>query len=152
MLVRGLVVSVDDTGTAQTVTVKTHDGMIYRDIEVWMPFGFASNPPIDGAAVVLMAIGGDVGHYLALPVSAASRRFGNQANGEAVMYAFDGTRVHCRAGGKVEIWGATEVTVHSKDVAITASGTITLNAGQIEIDGSLHVTGPINATGTIHGA
>lgn len=143
-LVLGTVLSVNDGGAVQTVTVRTHTGFVRSDLEVLQPFGFASMPPLDGAIVALLAIGGDPGHYMALPVAAPSRRFGGQAPGEAAMYAYDGTRVAVRSGGRVEVWGATSVTIHTKDVAITASGTVTVTAPHTVVNGDAHVTGDVS--------
>ena len=151
-LVLGIVLSVNDGGAAQTVTVKTHDGFIRSGLEVMMPFGFASMPPLDGAVVALLAIGGDPGHYVALPVCAPSRRFGNQVPGESTMYGYDGSRVRIRAGGTVEIWGATAVTINTADATIVATGTVTVTSPHTVINGHLQVNGAIDASGTIHGA
>jgi phage baseplate assembly protein V len=157
-LVKGIVLSVDDSGDVQTVTVKTHDGFIRSDIPIAMPFGFASMPSLDGATVLLMAVGGDPANYEALPIGNPSRRFGNQAAGETAMYGHDGSRVQIKAGGAVEVWGAKSVTIHTPTVAIVATGTVTVTAahivlnGPVDIGGPLNVAGAINATGTIHGA
>ena len=151
-LVKGVVLSVDDSGDVQTVTVRTHDGFVRSDIPVNMPFGMASMPPLDGATVVLMAIGGDPANYEALPIGNPARRFGNQGHGETVLYGHDGSRVHIRTGGTVEVWGAAAVKINAPNVSIVATGTVTITAAETVINGPLAVNGPINATGTIHGA
>lgn len=150
-LVKGIVLSVDDTGDVQTVTVRTHDGFIRSDIPINMPFGFASMPSLDGATVLLMAVGGDPANYEALPIGNPTRRFGGQGAGETAMYGHDGSRVQIKAGGAVEIWGATSVTINTPNATITATGTVTVNALNTVVNGHLQVNGGIDATGHIVG-
>lgn len=132
----GVVLSVEDGGQAQTVTVQAHDGSIRRGVEVMQPFGFAAAAPAAGAICVLLAIGGDPSHLVALPIAAPGARFGDQAPGEATIYGIDGSRVAIRAGGGVEIWAATEVTIH---------------APLVRIKGDLVVEGDISDRNGAHG-
>lgn len=158
MITLGLVQLSDDGGQAQTVQVQTHDGVVRDDIEVMQPFGFASRPPGDGALAPLLAVGGDPANIVSLPLVCPSVRFGGLANGEAVMYAADGTRVALRQGGTVEVWAATAVIVNSQTVSVTAPAgvsiaaaagvTITAAAG-VTIDGNVQVNGSLVASGDI---
>lgn len=134
----GVVLSVDDSGQAQTAVVQTADGAIRGDVEVLQPFGLASTPPAAGSICVLLAVGADPANLVALPLGCPSARFGGQLPGEAALYASDGTRVRVRQGGTIDIWGGTQVNVHTANMAITlaAGGTLTLT-------GDLHVTGEI---------
>ncbi len=138
----GVVTSVDDTGGAQTANVTTGTGVNRANVEVAQAFGFSSVPPADGAVGVLFEIGGDPGNLLVMPLGNPSTRFGNLAPGEAVMYAADGTRVHLRQGGAVEIWGGTSVTVNTKTCTINAPNGCAIN-GNVTITGNLTTTGDV---------
>lgn len=143
-----VVQSVDDTHGAQTVNVKTAGAGLRADIEVMQPFGFSSVPPADGATTAVLAIGGDPGNLLAFPLSNPSTRFGGLTAGEAVLYAADGTRVHVKPGGFVEVWGK-EVTVNATTVTINALGDVTVNANVV-VNGNLTASGDVSdAHGTL---
>lgn len=136
-----VVQNVDDTGGAQMLTVKTGDGVQRAQVEVMQPFGFGSVPPADGAVTVVMALGADPANLVALQAANAWVRFGNLAPGEAALYAADGSRVHIRQGGAIEVWGKT-VTVNATTVIINATGGVTINA-------DVHVEGNLTATGNV---
>ena len=142
----GVVSAVDDTGQAQTVSASTADGADRADVEVHQPFGFASNPPATAAIAVFVAVGADPANLVALPLACPAQRFGNLEPGEAVMYAADGTRVHLRAGGVIEIWGGTSITVNSPLVVINAPNGATVN-GNLTVNGTLTVSEDITVAG-----
>ncbi len=123
-----IVASVDDSGPAQMVTVQCADGVVRDRVEVMQIFGFASMPPTEGAICLVFAVGADPANLRALPVACPSSRMGALAAGDAALYAQDGTRVHVKTGGDVEIWAKT-VTIHAP-----GGGTI---------DGNLHVIGTV---------
>jgi phage gp45-like len=147
--VQGVVLSVDDTGQAQTITVQTHSGITRTGIEVQSIFGFASMPPIQGAVVNLLAIGGDPGQYIALPLCNPSFRYGGMAPGDGgCIYAEDGSRVRVRAGGIVEIFGFNQVIIQTPGVSITAPNGVAIT-GPTAITGDMTVTGDFSTTGTM---
>jgi phage gp45-like len=64
--------------------------------------------------------------------------------GETAIYAVDGTRVHCKIGGIVEIIAATQVIITAPNgVEITGDVTITGN-----LTTSANVTGGTGASGS----
>lgn len=145
--VLGVVQAVYDTGQAQTVDVQTHDGIVRTDIEVQHPFGHASAPPVAGATVILLAMGADPGHFVALPASNHSFRFGGMVAGDGgCIYAQDGSRVFVRAGGLVEIVGFSEVHILSPNVVVDAPDGVTIN-GPVTIKGALTLQGDFTQTG-----
>jgi phage baseplate assembly protein V len=155
MLRKGVVLSIDDTGEAQTATVQTSTGAIHSDIEIIQLFGSANLPPVDGAIAYLFSIGGDPANMVAL-LANPSTRFGALTAGEQVIYGADGSRVAIRQGGTIEILGGSQVTIDAPAANITATGNVTIAAGGTitlgavsYVSGDLHVTGNIHATGTI---
>jgi phage baseplate assembly protein V len=143
IVARGVVVAVNDAGQAQTVDVRTADGVTRSGIEVASPWGIASNAPLDGATVLLLAVGGDVGDLMALPVSNPARRFGGMAQGESVLYGADGSRIAVRTGGTIQILAATELEITVPGVTITATAGVTITAN-VAIIGDLDVSGDIS--------
>jgi len=143
MALRGLVVRAEvrgtgDAGEMQTVEAETHDGILRSGIEVLQPFGVASRPPAAGAIAVLLAVGGDQGDMVALPLACPSARYGDLAAGETVVHDAAGNRLHFRAGGLVEIAASTslKVTVGGTELLVNASG--------VTITGNLVVSGNIS--------
>ena len=150
MPMRALVLAADDTGQVQTARIQTGDGAIQDAVEVAQPFGFASLPPGDGAITHVLVLGGDPANLAALPLGCPAVRFGALAQGEAVIYGADGTRVAVRQGGTVQVWAATLVVVESGTVNVQASGAVTISAGGgVTIDANVQVNGSIVASGDI---
>ena len=86
-IVRGVVRAVNDGGALQTVDVETADGFIRAGVEVMQVFGHAGMPPAEGIGCILLAVGGDPGNYVALPLASPARRFGNQPAGDSTLRA-----------------------------------------------------------------
>lgn len=140
-VVRGVVHGLDDAGGQQRAVVETHEGVVRSGVEVALPYGLASRPA-PGGLTILLAVGGDQGDLVALPV-ASGARLGNLGPGEVALYTDEGTRVHLAAGGQLRIAAATEVkvTVGGTVLRVTPSGVV--------IEGPLHVQGSITATGSV---
>lgn len=147
-LVLGLVVAHDDTGMVQTVDVLTHDGMHRTGIEVYQSFGHSGLPPLLGATVLLAAIGGDEGHFVALAQAAPGTRFGNLAEGDSVLYDAGGDRVAVRMGGTIEVLAASDVTVRVGAIELLVQPTGITAIGNTTIDGNLTVVGFLSVQGT----
>ncbi len=137
-----VVQNVDDTGGAQMLTVKTGDGVQRAQVEVMQPFGFGSVPPADGAVTVVMELGADPGNLVAFSVANPSTRFGKLAPGEAVLYAADGSRVHIRQGGVMEVW-CKQLVANVTTAVVSATDGVTIN-GNVAINGNLTATGDVS--------
>jgi phage gp45-like len=138
LVVRAVVRGTGDAGETQTVEAETHEGILRSGIEVLQPFGVASRPPAQGAIAVLLAVGGDQGDMVALPLACPSARFGDLAAGETVVHDAAGNRLHFRAGGLVEVAASTSLKV-------TVGGTeLLVNATGVTITGDLVVTGQVS--------
>lgn len=134
---RGAVAGTTDTGQAQTVDVETHEGVLRAGVEVMQVYGLASRPPNGpGAIALLLAIGGDQGDMVALPIGVPSLRFGNLAPGEAVLHDDFGNRVHIKAGGIIEVSAATKIRLVAPLVEIVAE--------DVTITGDLAVAGQVS--------
>lgn len=147
MLAKGIVVAVRDDGAAQLVDVQTHDGAVYGDVEVWQPAGVSSVPVADGALAMVLAVGGDAAHRIAFLYN-QDHRFGGVAPGEAVLHGSDGSRVGARSGGRIEIYGMTEVDIQSPAVSLKAPGGVSIT-GPVSISGAVSMTGNVTITGNL---
>ena len=135
----GVVSAVNDNGGAKTVNVSAGTGVNRADVEVMDIWGFTSNPPTDGIITIVFPIGGDPGNLRALPPGNPSARMGQLLVGEAAIYAADGSRLHIRQGGIVDIWGGAQVNVHTKECTINAPNGCTIN-GNVTVNGTLTAT------------
>lgn len=115
---RAVVRSTNDGGETQTASVTTHRHVDRTDVEVAQPFGFSSRAP-GGGLMVVLAVGGDQGDLVGLPVAAPGSRLGNLAEGEAAMHNAKGDRAHVKADGTFEIVSASKVVVKVKTVTFT---------------------------------
>lgn len=143
LIVRAAIRGIADGGETQAVEAETHEGVLRGGVEVLMPFGLATVPPAE-AITLLLAVGGDQGDMVALPLSCPSARFGNLAAGEVVVHDAAGNRLHFRAGGLVEIHAAasmsvkvdgTELKVETSGVTIT--GDLVVNGQVSDANGSM---------------
>lgn len=134
---RAVVRSTNDGGETQTASVTTHRHVDRTDVEIAQPFGFSSRAP-GGGMMVVLAVGGDQGDLVGLPVAAPGSRLGNLAEGESAMHNAKADRVHIKADGTIEILTRRKVVVKVKDA------TVTVEEDRIvaKIDDSRHVVRP----------
>lgn len=149
----GVVLSVDDTGQAQTVTVMSGNGALRANVEVLQLFGFSSVPPAHGGICLLLAVGADPANLRALPIACPAARFGTMGVGESALYASDGTRIHAKPDGTIEIWAGKAVTVNAPTINANAtiSANVTAPAVAVNATNSVVLTTPIVVvTGTLY--
>ena len=126
---RAVVRKTDDTGEMQTADVTTHASVDRDGVEIAQPFGIASRPRSGGLMVVL-AVGGDQGDLVALPIGLPEDRLGGLEEGETAIYAADGSRVHIKADGSIDVKAQTAVRVDVAGTTIEVTdGEITSKAG-----------------------
>ncbi len=158
-VVFGEVRSIDDTGEAQTISVQTHDGVLRSGVEVASIHGFGTNPG-DGAACILLAIGDDQAHLVALPLMGMGTRFGSLPKGGVVLYDDAGNHLKFTADGNATLAAAALLRLVVQTLSIEAqAGTtvhgpvtftdaVTFQAGvtfqaDVTIGGALHVGGAV---------
>ena len=124
-----------DTAESQTADVTIAAGIERSKVEIVQPFGIASRAPKGGLAIVL-AVGGDTGDLVALPVAMPGRRLGNLPEGETAIYSIDGTRVHVTADGWIKALATqgARIKVGSAEIVVTADSiTATIGDAQLEM-------------------
>lgn len=142
MALRGLIMRAEVQGVAdgaetQAVEALTHEGILRSGVEVLAPFGVSSVPPA-GGMTVLLAVGGDQGDMVALPLACPSARYGSLAPGETVVHDAAGNRLHFRNGGLVELHAAASISVKVGGVEMVVSD------ANVTITGDLVVTGNVS--------
>lgn len=120
IVLRGVVLGSADEAETQTAQVKIAEGVERSEVEVVQPFGIASRAPKGGAAV-LLAVGGDTGDLVLLPVASPGFRLGGLDEGEAALYGLKGDRVHVKADGSIELRASTRVLVKVGELTIEAT-------------------------------
>lgn len=101
MILRGTLGSIDDSQSIQMVQL-SHLADQERDtVERFQHFGFTSVPS-QNAEVILVSIGGDSDHPVAIVVDDRRYRPTGLSEGEAAVYTKqNGLRVYCKADGTV---------------------------------------------------
>jgi phage baseplate assembly protein V len=102
MVSRAVVDRVTDTTKLQTVQTQGLDGEVLDRVERFGEFGFASHPLVGSEAILLSPSGT---RALAVVVAVDDRRYRptDLAEGECCLYTTSGTRVKCKADGKIEL-------------------------------------------------
>lgn len=133
---RVTVKEIKDDGQMQTASAEVAEGVWRNDLEIMQPYGFLSVPDDDGAVGVALAIGGDEGDMVLLPLANPSQRMGGLGKGDVGLSNKFGDRIIIRAGGGIEVQAAASITFKVGGVTMTldASG-LNVNGGSIKHDG-----------------
>ncbi len=128
--------NIRDTGEMQTASVEVADGIWRDDVEIMQPYGFASHVPEDGALGLVLAVGGDEGDIVVMPIANPSKRMGGLKPNEVGMYNAGGDKAVLTSSGTLDIKTGASITLKT--------------AGNVEIQCVVvAVTGDITATGDI---
>lgn len=160
--VLGEVLAIDDGGEAQTITVRTHQDVVRSGVEVLSIHGLASNPG-DGATCLLLAVGGDQGHLVALPLMGFSTRFGALPAGGVALYDDAGNHIAFTADGRVTVAAAALLRLFVQTLSIEAQGGTTVHgpvtftdpvtfAADVRFQGNVTIQGSLAVAGAITGA
>lgn len=114
---RGVVTGTNDNGGIQTADVTVMRDHRRSGVEVYQPWGLASNPPAGGVSL-LFAVGGDQGDMVALPVGNPAMRLGNLKAGEVALFSSDGSRVLIKPDGTIDVVATKSCKVRVQDKAV----------------------------------
>lgn len=122
---RGKIVSVDDSGDGQTVTVEGYRGERFSEVLRGQSHGFSSHPPV-----------GAVGHFLRLGSSDRLVAIGHETPsrprsippGAGVLYDASGNLIFAKGGEGVRIKAVAGGVMVEAD-----SGTITMKRGDLTV-------------------
>ncbi len=124
---RGVVKLTDDAPKLQTVQLELLARDVRGRVERFQEYGFTSVPH-PGAEAVVICIGGNRDHMIALATEDRRYRPTDLKPGQTMIYDSSGTRLLLGADGTVEILAAVKVTV---------------KCPLVRIEGNLEVTGEI---------
>lgn len=129
---RGVVKLSNDNRRAQTLQVAALAGEVLDPVERFAEFGFVSRPP-KGAEVLILCLGGDRAHPIAVATEYREARPQGLAEGETGLYSTSAGSVVAR------------ITLH-------ANGTVEITAPTVTISGDLQVSGDVVASGQVSDA
>lgn len=135
MISRAVIEAVNDAGGMQVLKLNLLADETRNAIERFQNFGFSSNPPANSEALAL-AVGGNRDHLVVVACDDRATRIKNLVSGESAVYTNDGTIIHLKQGGIVDIIAATKVNVNCPLVEFS---------GDVEIRGNLDVDGIISS-------
>ena len=142
-------VKVNDGSKMQSVQATGLDGEVFDNIEHFEPYGFSSNA--QAGEMIGLPIGGDRGHMIVLAVGDRSSRKKDSKPGEVTVWNQNGDFLKLSDGNKLEtstkeyqLKAETKAVIETEDCTVIASGTVTIKAPTVTIDGNLVVTGSIS--------
>ena len=133
---RAVVTMVTDSLQRQGLQLKVLADETADDVERFQNYGHTSVPPAGSEAIVL-GIGGARAGLVAIAVEDKSVRPKDLEAGDNCLYHLEGHRIILRKDGLLEL--------EAKIVIINASEKLTMISPDTEIQGPLHVTGPISS-------
>lgn len=133
---RAVVTMVTDSLQRQGLQLKVLADETADDVERFQNYGHTSVPPVGSEAIVL-GIGGARAGLVAIAVEDKSVRPKDLEAGDNCLYHLEGHRIILRKDGLLEL--------EAKTVIINASEKLTMISPDTEIQGPLHVTGPISS-------
>lgn len=136
MIRRVTLKNVRDDGETQRASVEVADGIWRDDVEIHQPYGQAGVVPADGALAIALAVGGDEGDMIVLPVGNPSKRMGGLPAGAAGAYNEHGDHVLLMPDGTISIQAGGSVAVSVGGVTFTISaGGVDITGGEVTHDG-----------------
>jgi phage baseplate assembly protein V len=133
---RAVVTLVNDALQRQNLQLKVLADEGADDVERFQNYGHSSVPPAGSEAVVL-GIGGARAGLVAIAVEDKSVRPTDLEAGDNCLYHLEGHRILLLKDGTIAI--------EAKAVTLTATEKFTIISSDTEIQGPLHVTGPITS-------
>lgn len=141
--------NIKDDGEMQTASIEVGDGIWRDDVEVLQPYGSVSHSNADGALGIAVAIGGDQGDIVILPISNPSQRLGKTPPGTVGQANGSGDKVLIYPDGRIEVAGASSIKLQVGGCALTiTAGGFAFAGGTITHDGVVidkthgHVSAP----------
>jgi phage baseplate assembly protein V len=115
---RAVVKVVNDALKAQGLQVTLLAGEVADGVERVQEYGFTSVPEA-GAEAVVLAIGGNRGHLVAVAVDDRRYRKKGLAAGEVALYTKFGSEVHLKADGSIVLKGAGGIVLDGLGLGLT---------------------------------
>lgn len=136
MVRRVTVKNIKDDGQMQTASAEVADGIYRDDLEIMMPYGVISVPDDDGAVGIALAVGGDEGDMVLLPLGNPSQRMGGLNKGDVGLANKFGDRMIVGADGAIQVQASTSFTakIGGLTLSITPAG-VDITGGYLKVNG-----------------
>lgn len=133
MIARGVLKRIDDAPKLQQAQASVLAGEIRDKLERFQNYGFTS-VPLEGAEAILLFLGGNRDHGIIIAADDRRFRLKSLEPGEVALYDDQGSVVHLKRDGKIQV---------------TASAEVKITAPAVVIEGDLTVNGDVDSTGTV---
>lgn len=143
MIGRAIISAVKEGGPFQQLQVSIFAGESMDKVTRFQEFGFASNPP-PGSEGIVLALQGNRENLVVIATENRTVRFKNCAPGEMAIYTDDGTHIHLKKDGQVELKTATLLTVDAPDTLFKGNVTV---EGDLEVQGDTSLLGELSVVG-----
>lgn len=156
---RGVVQLVDPSTLLQELQIAALGQEVLDNIEHWEPYGFTSNPH-PGAEALLLSLGGDRDHTVAVNVADRRFRLTGLASGEVALATDEGDVMHFRRGNQILIDtmgtlvanAGTSATITTPLATIVASTKVVFDTPLTQCTGDFDAAGSVSdATGSMQG-
>jgi phage baseplate assembly protein V len=141
MVKRAVVEIVNDSSKLQTVQVTLLADEADDAVEHFQPYGLSARPPAGSEAIVL-AVGGNTDHPVAVVVSDRRSRFKVGANGETAIYTDKGNRVHAKEDGSIaavpELAGLVHLGADAAAQFVALAADVKARLDKIQADYDVH--------------
>lgn len=145
MITRAVLETVNDSEQMQELKLNLLAGESRTNVERFQDFGFSSNPPTS-SEVIALSVGGNRDHLIAIVAHDRATRVKDLASGESVVYTDDGTKIHLKKGGIVDVITATQVNINCPESVF--SGNVTIQ-GNLTVIGTSLLTGAVSMLNTL---
>lgn len=129
---RAVIETIKDDRGIQSMQASLLADEVQDDMERFQNYGFTSHPP-KGSEGIAVFPGGDRSHGILIAVDNRTYRLKDLKGGEVAIYTDEGDSIILKRNHRIEV--NTE--------------TLTINAANVQISGSLHVTGNVTSGGQI---
>jgi phage baseplate assembly protein V len=136
---RAIITAIDDSSKVQSAQLKALFGESMGNVQRFQNFGFTSNPPV-GTEAIILSLGGNRENAVIIATDNGNVRVKPLASGESAIYTDDGTLIHLKKGGLVDVIAATKVLISVPNAEFT---------GNVKITGNLIVIGTSLLTGVV---
>lgn len=143
-----LVDLVDDTRRLQKLQCRSLGGGVPADLNRYQNYGFTS-VPLPGAQAVLVAVGGNASHLVALAVDDARYRMKDLLPGESALHNHLGDFIVIRNGRIVEINAGAALQVTAPEATFNCETKVTLNTPLLEVSGDISAGGSVSAAAAV---
>lgn len=130
---RAILTAINDGAKIQEVQLKALKDETLEKVQRFQEFGFTSNPP-KGTEAILVALGGSRGNSVIIATDNRLVRLTGLASGETAIYTDDGTYLHLKKAGIVELKAATHLIVDVPDSTFK---------GNVKVEGNTEMVGTL---------